>query len=78
MWYYLRDHPTSGHRSKLPPFKDVLEAVPKKSCQNALTTEQKVLADKLYEKTLDLKSAVGQTMCGTEVATLFLKRVGSS
>ena len=30
-WFYLRDHPASGHRSNLPPFEDVLEAVPKKS-----------------------------------------------
>jgi hypothetical protein len=73
-WFYLRDHPASGQRSNLPPFEDVLEAVPKKSWQNALTAEEKVLADKLYKKILDLKNAGGQTMCGTEIAALFLKR----
>ncbi|KAM0840479.1 hypothetical protein ACQ4PT_059654 [Festuca glaucescens] len=73
-WFYLRDSPASGHRSNLPPFEDVLEAVPKKSWKNALTAEENAVADKLYEKTLDLKSAGGQTMCGTEVAALFLKR----
>ncbi|KAM0904955.1 hypothetical protein ACQ4PT_017682 [Festuca glaucescens] len=59
-WFYLRDHPASGHRSNLPVFEDVLEAVPKKSWQNTLTAEE--------------KNAGGQTMCGTEVAALFLKR----
>ncbi|KAM0859735.1 hypothetical protein ACQ4PT_046996 [Festuca glaucescens] len=73
-WFYLRDHPASGHRSNLPPFEDVLEAVPKKSWQNTLTAKEKVLADELYEKILDLKSVGGQTMCGTGVAALFLKR----
>ncbi|KAK1693701.1 hypothetical protein QYE76_010398 [Lolium multiflorum] len=24
-WFYLRDRPASGHRSNLPPFKDILE-----------------------------------------------------
>jgi hypothetical protein len=72
-WFYLMDHPASGHRSNLPSFEDVLEAVPKKSWQNALTAQEKVLADELYEKIPDLKSAGGQTMCGTEVVALFLK-----
>jgi hypothetical protein len=58
----------------LPPFEDVLEAVPKKSWKNALTAKESEVADKLYEKILDLKSAGGQTLCGTEVAALFLKR----
>jgi leucyl aminopeptidase len=57
----------------LPAFEDVLEAVPKKSWQNTLTAEEKVIEEKLYEKVLDLKNAGGQTMCGTEVAALFLK-----
>jgi hypothetical protein len=48
--------------------------VPKKSWQNALTSEESEVADKLYERILDLKSAGGQTMCGTEVVALFLKR----
>jgi hypothetical protein len=33
-----------------------------------------VIADKLYEKVLDLKDAGGRTMGGTEVSALFLKR----
>ena len=57
----------------MPPFEDVLEAVPKKSWKNALNAEENAVADKQYEKILDLKSAGCQTMCGTEVAALFLK-----
>jgi hypothetical protein len=48
--------------------------VPKKSWQNALTAEEGEVADQLYEKILDQKSAGGQTMSGTEVVVLFLKR----
>ncbi|KAK1614376.1 hypothetical protein QYE76_019893 [Lolium multiflorum] len=73
-WFYLRDIPATGHRSNMPPFEDVLEATPKKSWQNALTAEESEVADQLYEKILDLKSAGGQTMWGTEVVALFLKR----
>jgi hypothetical protein len=73
-WFYLRDIPASGRRSNLPPFEDVLEATPKKSWQNTLTAEESEVADQLYEKILDLKNAGGQTMCGTEVVALFLKR----
>jgi hypothetical protein len=40
-----------------------------------LTAEESEVADKLYEKILDLKGAGGQTMCGTEVAALLLKRL---
>jgi hypothetical protein len=49
-WFYLRDHPASGHRSNLPTFEDVLEAVPKKSWQNAVAAEEGEVADQLYEK----------------------------
>jgi hypothetical protein len=73
-WFYIRDIPESGYRSNLPPFEGVLPAVPKKSWQNNLTTEESEVADQLYEKISDLKSAGGQTMCGTEVVTVFLKR----
>ncbi|KAM0896290.1 hypothetical protein ACQ4PT_023301 [Festuca glaucescens] len=73
-WFYLRDRPASGHRSDLPEFTDVLEATPKKSWQNILTAEEKTVADKLYEKVLELKNAGGRTMIGTEVAALFLRR----
>jgi hypothetical protein len=48
--------------------------VPKKSWQNTLNVEESEVADQLYEKILDLKSAGGQMMCGTEVVALFLNR----
>ncbi|KAM0873436.1 hypothetical protein ACQ4PT_038066 [Festuca glaucescens] len=73
-WFYLRDRPASGHRSGLPKFMDVLEATPKKSWQNILTAEEKVIADDLYEKVLDVKNAGGRTMIGTEITVVFLKR----
>jgi hypothetical protein len=73
-WFYLRDIPTSGRRSNLPLFEDVLAAVPKKSWQNTLTAEESAIADQLYENILDLKNAGGQTMCDTEVVSIFLKR----
>jgi hypothetical protein len=72
-WFYLRDIPASGRRSNLPPFENVLAAVPKKSWQNTLTAEESEVADQLYEKILDPKSAGGQMMCGTEVVTVLLK-----
>jgi hypothetical protein len=56
-WFYLRDILASGRRSNLPPFDDVLAAVPKKSWQNTLTAEESEVADQLYEKILDLNSA---------------------
>jgi hypothetical protein len=72
-WFYLRVIPVSGRRSNLPPFEDVLAAVPKKSWQNTLTAEESALANQLHEKVLDLKNAGGQTMCGTEVVSVFLR-----
>jgi hypothetical protein len=30
-WFYFRDIPVLGRRSNLPPFEDVLSAVPKKT-----------------------------------------------
>jgi hypothetical protein len=49
-----------------------LEAVPKKSWQNNLITEEKAIAGILYENILNLKNVGGRTMCGTEVVALFL------
>jgi hypothetical protein len=72
-WFYLRDRPASGHHSNLLVFEDVLKAVPKNSWRNALTAKEKAVADKLYEKVLDLKNAGGQTMCGTKIDDLFLR-----
>jgi hypothetical protein len=36
--------------------------------------EEKAIADNLYEKVLDLKNAGSRTICGAEVAALFLRR----
>ncbi|KAK1627978.1 hypothetical protein QYE76_002293 [Lolium multiflorum] len=55
-------------------FSDVLETTPKKSWRNILAVEEKPIADKLYERVMDLKSYGGQTMTGTEFAALLLKR----
>jgi hypothetical protein len=41
----------------MPPFEDVLSAVPKKSWRNTLTAKESAVADQLYEKVLDLKNA---------------------
>jgi hypothetical protein len=73
-WFYLRDQPSLGHNTGLPKFVDVLEATPKKSWRNILIAEEKVVADDLYEKILEVKNTDGRTMIGTEVATVFLKR----
>jgi hypothetical protein len=73
-WFYLRDRPSSGNRSDLPKFTDVLEATPKKSWQNTLTTEEKLLADDLYEKILDMKNTGGRIMIGTKIVVVLLKR----
>jgi hypothetical protein len=54
-------------------FEDVLVATLKKSWRNTLTIEESTTADQLFEKVLDLKSAGGLTMCGTEVVSVFLK-----
>jgi pyrrolidone-carboxylate peptidase len=53
---------------------DVKEATLKKSWQNILTAEEKVIDDDLYKKVLDVKNAGGRTMIGTEVVVVFLKR----
>ncbi|KAK1667897.1 hypothetical protein QYE76_056056 [Lolium multiflorum] len=73
-WFYLRDTPVSGRRSNLPPFEDVLVAQPKKSWRNALSPEEKVTADKLFDQVIDLKNTGGLTMCGTEIVSVFLQR----
>ncbi|KAK1648171.1 hypothetical protein QYE76_065976 [Lolium multiflorum] len=49
-WFYLRDPAVSGQRSNLPPFEDKLVAKPKKSWQNALSPEERVIADKLFDQ----------------------------
>ena len=73
-WFYLRDPSTPGCNTCLPKFVDVLEATPKKSWRNILTAEEKITADKLYDRVLKIKDADGQTMIGTEVVAVFLRR----
>jgi hypothetical protein len=58
----------------MPMFSDVLEATSKKSWRNILIVEEKLIADKLYERVLDLKNSGGQTMTSIEFAALLLKR----
>ncbi|KAK1683116.1 hypothetical protein QYE76_043964 [Lolium multiflorum] len=72
-WFYLRDPAVSGQRSNLPPFEDKLATKPKKSWQNALSPEERVIADKLFDQVVALKNTGGLTMCGTEVVSVFLQ-----
>ncbi|KAK1682772.1 hypothetical protein QYE76_043620 [Lolium multiflorum] len=73
-WFYLRDPTVSGQHPNLPPFEDKLVAKPKKSWQNALSPEERVIADKLFDQVVTLKNTGGLTMCGTEVVSVFLQR----
>jgi hypothetical protein len=71
-WFYIKD--SSSPESQLPCFVDVLEAKPKNSWKNVLSPDEKVAADELFARFLRIKEADGQTMVGTEVAAVFLKR----
>ena len=71
-WFYIRD--SSATDTQLPQFTDVLEAVPKKSWKNILSPDEKPTVDRLFERFLRIKESDGQTMIGTEVAAVFLKR----
>ncbi|KAK1678459.1 hypothetical protein QYE76_039307 [Lolium multiflorum] len=71
-WFYLRDPAVSGRCSNFPLFDDVLVVQKKKSWQNALSPEEKAIADELFEQIVTLKNTGGLTMCGTEV--VFLQR----
>jgi hypothetical protein len=71
-WFYLKD--SSAASTCLPKFVDVLESVLKKSWKNILTSKEKTVADKLFERVLQIKESDGQTMMGTEIFTVFLKR----
>jgi hypothetical protein len=71
-WFYAKD--SLSPESQLPRFVDVLEAKPKNSWKNILSPDEKVAADELFAKFLRIKEADGQTMVGTEVAAVFLKR----
>jgi hypothetical protein len=70
-WFYVKDSLTT--ESQLPCFADVLEAKPKDSWKNILSSDEKTTVDELFAKFLRIKEADGQTMIGTEVAAVFLK-----
>jgi hypothetical protein len=71
-WFYVKDSLTT--ESQLPCFAEVLEAKPKDSWKNILSPDERAAADELFAKFLRIKEADGQTMIGTEVAAVFLKR----
>jgi hypothetical protein len=70
-WFYINDSPVAEMR--LPRFIDVPEAVPKRSWKNILSPEEKLAADKLFDRILRIKETDGQTMMGTEIAAVFLE-----
>jgi hypothetical protein len=72
-WFYLKEKKVSSHRSDPSKFLYVLEVTLKKSWRNNLTAKEKPVANKLYEKILELKNVGGQMMIGTKSAALFLK-----
>jgi hypothetical protein len=71
-WFYIRD--SSVADTQLPQFADVLEVVPRRSWKNILSPEEKPTTDRLFERFLRIKESDVQTMIGTEVAAVFLKR----
>jgi hypothetical protein len=71
-WFYIKD--SSTFEMHLPKFVDVLEVLPKKSWKNILSPKEKPALDRLFEKILRIKESYGQTMMGTEIAAVFLKR----
>ncbi|KAK1645145.1 hypothetical protein QYE76_062950 [Lolium multiflorum] len=73
-WFYLRDPLVHGRRVNLPPFEDRLIAKPKKSWRNALSPEERLTADRLFDQIVILKNTGGLTMRGTEVVSVFLQR----
>ncbi|KAK1694268.1 hypothetical protein QYE76_010965 [Lolium multiflorum] len=73
-WFYLRDPLVPGRRLNLPPFEDRLIAKPKKSWRNALSPEERLTADRLFDQIVILKNTGGLTMRGTEVVSVFLQR----
>jgi hypothetical protein len=48
--------------------------VPRRSWKNIVSPEEKPTVEKLFERVLRIKVSDGQTMIGTEVAAVFLKR----
>jgi hypothetical protein len=48
--------------------------VPKRSWKNILSPKEKPAVDRLFDRVLQIKESEGQTMMGTEIAAIFLKR----
>ncbi|KAK1653003.1 hypothetical protein QYE76_070808 [Lolium multiflorum] len=71
-WFYVKD--SSSPECRLPCYADVSEAKPKDSWKNILSADERASAEELFAKFLRIKEADGQTMIGTEVAAVFLKR----
>jgi hypothetical protein len=71
-WFYVKD--SSSPECRLPCYADVTEAKPKDSWKNILSADERTSAEELFTKFLRIKEADGQTMIGTEVAAVFLKR----
>ena len=65
---------SSAAKMRLPKFVDILEAMPKKSWKNTLTPKENHVVDKLFDRILRIKKSDAQTMMGTEIAAVFLKR----
>ncbi|KAK1647597.1 hypothetical protein QYE76_065402 [Lolium multiflorum] len=71
-WFNIKD--SSATNMQLPRFADVLEAVPKRSWKNILSPKGKPSVDGLFDRVLRIKESDGQTMMGTAIAVIFLKR----
>ncbi|KAK1647863.1 hypothetical protein QYE76_065668 [Lolium multiflorum] len=69
-WFYLRVPLVPERRSNIPPFDDVLIAQPKKSWRNALSPEERMITDRLFDQVVILKNTGGLTMCGTEASVV--------
>jgi hypothetical protein len=65
---------SASFRTSLRPAEvhKLTKATLKKSWRNILTAQEKLIADDLYEKVLDMKNAGGKTMIDTEVVVVFL------
>jgi hypothetical protein len=74
-WFYLRDPSTAGRNTCLLKFVDVPEAVPKKSWKNILTAKENSVANKLFERVLQIKESDVQTMIGIEIVVVFKRRI---
>jgi hypothetical protein len=62
-WFYIRDSSIADFQ--LPQCSDVLEAKPKKSWKNILSSDENPIVDKLFDRFLRIKESDGQTMLKT-------------